>query len=254
MHLTEGRQVLIERAPDVSEQQMRVYLLGPALAVLLYQRGFLVLHSSAVALPDANGQLCAVAFLGNSGDGKSTLAATLHARGHAVIADDFIAVPPLTHNLSGAGDRVSEPIIAPGYPQLRLWPSSLEAIGEDADSLPSVHPGGEKRTRGIADGFCVGSLPLRRIYVLGVEDTIGSYALHPARGAISLTQHACCTGLLPHEEAAEHFKQCADMAQRVAVHQLHRPRDLNQLAQVAEFVEGDIAKTSAPVSDTATYS
>ncbi len=71
----EGRLVTVDPAPGIDQGTLRIFLLGPVLAALLRQRGYLVLHASAVAYSGG-----AAAFLGLSGRGKSTLAAALHAR------------------------------------------------------------------------------------------------------------------------------------------------------------------------------
>lgn len=92
-HLEAGRRVRIWPAPGVPETTLRAFLLGPVLSTLLYQRGFLVLHASSVALRDARGDWGAIGFLGNSGEGKSTMAAAMHARGHRMMSDDVLAVP-----------------------------------------------------------------------------------------------------------------------------------------------------------------
>src|SRR5262245_28440463 len=79
-----GREIIVHPLPGVEERVTRLFLLGAALGVLLYQRELVVLHASAVAL---NGS--AVAFLGESGAGKSTMAAAMHAYGYEIIADDI---------------------------------------------------------------------------------------------------------------------------------------------------------------------
>ena len=105
------------RGPRRAVDLLRLYLLGPALALLLHQRGFLVLHASAVSLDGG-----VVAFLGHSGHGKSTTAATLHARGAAIVADDVVAV-----DLGAPGG----PAALPGFPLLKLWPDAVTALGEN---------------------------------------------------------------------------------------------------------------------------
>lgn len=108
--IRDGREITIDRVPGAEERLLRLYLLGPVLAVLLHQRGQLVLHSSAVAM---NGG--AVAFLGGQGLGKSTLAAALHARGYGILVDDVLA---LEVNQRGY------PLVFPGFAQLKLWPET----------------------------------------------------------------------------------------------------------------------------------
>lgn len=101
-----SNEIVIERAPEAADGDIRSFLLGSVIGVLLHQRGMLPLHASAIAT--ARG---AVAFAGEVGCGKSTLAAALHRRGYRVLADDVCAV-----SLNGAG----QPIVTPAYPQLNL--------------------------------------------------------------------------------------------------------------------------------------
>src|SRR5687767_37791 len=75
--------ILVSPAPAVPEQNLRLYLLGSAFGALLHQRGLLPLHANAVEIDGK-----AVAFMGASGEGKSTLAAWFHDRGFNIIADD----------------------------------------------------------------------------------------------------------------------------------------------------------------------
>ena len=82
-----GQQILIDPAPGVDEGSLRLFLLGNVLGTLAFLRGFLVLHGSAVAI-DGRG----VAFLGHSGEGKSTMAAAF---------SDNIPSLPMTSWLSG---------------------------------------------------------------------------------------------------------------------------------------------------------
>src|SRR5437773_792073 len=84
--VTNGRDVVIQRAPNASDEDIRAFLLGSVFGGLLYQRGYLPLHASAIET-----HLGAVAFAGPVGLGKSTLAAVLHKRGYPVVADDLCA-------------------------------------------------------------------------------------------------------------------------------------------------------------------
>src|SRR5690348_8850051 len=71
----DGIEVVIAPEQGAPELDVRSYLMGSLFAVLCHQRELLPLHASAVATEDG-----AIAFLGSSGAGKSSLAAFL-ARG-----------------------------------------------------------------------------------------------------------------------------------------------------------------------------
>lgn len=126
----EGREVIVQPAPQSREQVLRLLLLGPILTVLLRQRGFLVLHASAVAVNGA-----AVGFLGASGSGKSTTTAAFHVHGYELVTDDVTAIT-LT---------AEAPLVVAGFPQLKLWPDAVAFFGYDPTTLPQLYPNADKR-------------------------------------------------------------------------------------------------------------
>ena len=85
--VTGGREIVVDPDADALLLDVRAYLLGAIFVVLCQQRGLLPLHASAIA-----GKSGVVAFLANSGQGKSTLAAHLAQRGFRVLADDVCLI------------------------------------------------------------------------------------------------------------------------------------------------------------------
>lgn len=103
-----------------------------ALPLWLELTGVPVLHASAVSLGDR-----AVAFIGPSGVGKSTLCAGLLRTGCHFLADDGL---PLFEDEAGGWRCASGP------PWLGLWPSALERCLDMAvEDLPRVRDSLEKR-------------------------------------------------------------------------------------------------------------
>ena len=115
--IRDGREIIVEPGPDASERNVRLYLLGSAFGAILHQRGLLPLHANAIEIEGR-----AIAFMGHSGAGKSTMAAWFHDRGFRILADDVCVV---TMN-------ESRPIAYPGIPRLRLWREALELSGREA--------------------------------------------------------------------------------------------------------------------------
>ncbi|MGQ7262215.1 hypothetical protein [Vreelandella sp. V005] len=114
------RRVKEPRASAASPSDVRVYLLGSALGVLAYQRGWLPLHINAVQAP--SGALWA--FTGPSGAGKSTLGAWLHTRlGWPQITDDVAVIKP--------EDQV--PLLHAGPRKIKLWKETMEALQIDME-------------------------------------------------------------------------------------------------------------------------
>ena len=111
----------------VEPRNVRLYLLGSAMGMLLHQRGILPLHANAVEI---NGR--AFAFMGASGAGKSTLAAWFYDRGYAVLSDDVCIV-----RFSDNGSVLT----SNGLPRLRLWREAVERTGRDPAAFPQSYSG-----------------------------------------------------------------------------------------------------------------
>ncbi len=83
------RSVRVHLAPDVQPDIAGLLVVGNVIACVLTLAGECVLHASAVEIDGS-----ALAFLGSSGMGKSSLAALLCANGARFITDDLLRLEP----------------------------------------------------------------------------------------------------------------------------------------------------------------
>lgn len=219
----DGRRIELVPTHGASSRAIRLTVLGPAMAVVLHQRGFLVLHASVVEI----GGL-ALAFLGESGSGKSTLAAALHARGHRLVADDVAAV-----RIGADG-----PEVYAGFPQFKLWPDALAALGHDVTLHRRVEPGLEKRARALNEGFADRTvLPLARFHTIEEGPVVDLTPLGAQEGFLALVRHAYGIQRLDNVSGIGHFQARADIVRRVPGYRLSRPWDLAMLATAVERIE-----------------
>ena len=215
-----GSRIIVDAPFDVPERNVRLFLLGSAFGALLHQRGLLPLHANAVEIGDR-----AIAFMGESGVGKSTLAAWFHDRGHRIVADDVCVVqfPP-----------GGSPLVAPGTQRLRLWKEALERSGRDSANFARSFDG-----RDDIEKFDVpfdearrgqGARILAAIYVLGAAAEFAIEPLAGVRAAEAVFSHTYrgrfvnAAGLQQvHWQAAVRLVQC------VPIFAIRRPRDLSLL-------------------------
>lgn len=221
-----GREIVMDPAPGVDERILRLVVLGPGLGALLYQRGWLTLHASSV---DVEGE--AIAFVGEKGEGKSTMAAAMCAKGHRLLADDITAV-----RTTGTGG----PCVYPGFPQLKLWPDAVLSLGEDPDTLPQLVPIMQKRGRCVIKAFAAEPLTLRRIYVLGGGTVPEIRALKPQEALVELIRHTYGRDLFRAVETRSHFLRCTSVINKVSVSGLRRPYTLSRLSDLVRLVEEDL--------------
>ena len=226
-----GRDITVEPLPGADEPLVRLPLLGAVLSVALHQRGLLGLHGSAVSI---DGQ--AVAFLGISGSGKSTMAAALYARGHPVLADDLVALEP--RDARGV-------MLFPSFPQLKLYPEvMISSLGDDPDRFPKLLDGIEKRARVADNGFTPDPVPIKRIYILDNAPTLSIEPIRPQERMTHLISQSYGARIFKYwlkgNFSARHFMSCAELINKVPIYWLRRPRDLTALTDVARAIEDNV--------------
>jgi hypothetical protein len=203
----------------------RHHLLDHVLPRVLDDLGHVMMHGSAIN--SANG---AIMFIGDSGQGKSSLAASFQNIGIDVLSDDCMRL------YLDADKGVSG---VPTYSSLRLWPDSAAQLAPGAEFEP-MSPDSDKRRidTGIAPPGAPS--PLAAICVLvapggsPARTTFSSVA--PAR-AVSLLL-AQCFRLDPTDRAAtaRTFERCADVVERVPIVEFTYPRDYSELPAIRDAV------------------
>ena len=219
-----GREIVIDPAPDASERNLRVFLLGSAFGALLHQRGILPLHANALVIEGR-----AIAFMGRSGAGKSTLAAWFRDRGHTVLADDVCAI-----DLQSGEARV-----LPGVPRLRLWKDALQRSGRAPGDFEPSFDGQDKFDVPAPDALPAVAAPLAALYVL--EEGVGGASIEPlgrseaTEALIAHTYRGRCIPLIG--ASARHFAACLELGRQVPVHRVRRAKDFAAFARTAQALE-----------------
>lgn len=223
----------------VEDELARLPVLGPALGTILHQRGRIVLHASAVSIDGG-----VVAFIGHKGYGKSTTAAALHARGHALVTDDLLPVELLEEQ----GPRTW-----PGYGRMSVWPESAKAVGSDPARLQSLHQRVRKKALPATNRIDPQkAVPLRAIYVLGRGDRPACKGLAAREAFVAILRHSYCSSQLAESDAAalpSLFQQFTQLVEAVPIRRLERTDDLKVLPALARLIEHDV-KSTPPRSST----
>lgn len=184
-----------------SEPEATWVLLGPVLILALALQGCWCLHAGAVIRSGSG-----ILFLGESGRGKSTLAARLTEACPQLtrLADDVLPVA-MHDKLRGL----------PPFPQFKLM---------DSQQYTGFAPVG-----------------IDRIYVLrtGSVDKPATRALTASPAALALVQHTLGAGLFPENIMSKHLKFCSQVAQKERLFELGYPHTQASLATVQDIVDRD---------------
>jgi hypothetical protein len=223
----EGTEIWTTWPANLTLEDAATYLLGPVLGLLLRLRGVTCLHASAVAFGEN-----AVAFVGSEGAGKSTTAAALAQRGHAILSDDVVTLA------EGNGSF----FIHPAYPYLCLWPESVESLYGSAEALPQFSANYEKRCLSLGKQelrFAEQALPLAAIYILG--ERRGDPAplveeLSPQKAFLALVANTFATNTLDSGMRAKEFEILARVAPSVPIRLLCAHHDVGRLADLCDLL------------------
>ncbi len=225
-----GCEILVDVPPGIDFSLVRPHILGSGMAFVLRQRGFLVLHASCVAKGDE-----AIAFLGGSGWGKSTLASAFHQHGYRLITDDVMAIQMDT----------SIPQVWPSFPEVKLLPDAADIL-QVSDRTSLLQPLGYKQTQRLDAQFTTQPVSLKQFYVLRLGEQHQIEPMPRTQSFVELIQHSRAIKTLRDPSVrVQHFHQCSELVKVVPMGYLKRPRSLEQLSQVIQRVEDHLGYLSS---------
>lgn len=222
-----GREIVV--APDAGHDPglLRLFLIGSAMGMLLHQRGLVVLHGAAVLQPRGLS-----VFVGDSGAGKSTLAAHLGAAGHAVLADDTLA-------LHARADGRFE--AWPGSRVFKLWQDALDGLGTAAEGLNRVASRETKFFFDNARPAPDAPAPLAEIILLdraGPDTTAPRMTpLSPIEALGTITAHLYRPEYVAMlDRRPDSFRDAAHLSGQIPAWRLSRPWDLAAMPAVLDLL------------------
>ena len=223
--MDDGASITMEA--EAGEADALVFLMGPAFAVLLYQRGHMVLHASAVCIGGN-----AVLFCGPSGAGKSTLAAALSLENHAHVVDDVCCI---------TFDAKGKPFVASDGGMHKLWADAVATLGKSDATYLKVRPQLEKFYVEPAHRLGDEALPVAAVYVLREQRpplVSGICQVGLADAALLLRRNAYRSWLVEKMNLDGRFFEATVNLQRHAdVFYLTRPHDLAMMPQVTSWID-----------------
>lgn len=218
-----GRDIAIMPLADgVSDDSLHHLLVDQIWPRIIAHEGRLVLHAAGVA-----SRYGALLIAGPSGRGKSTLSASLHRRGLALLGDDAIVVS--THDSEARARAV--------YPSMRLFPDSIERLFDQAPAQSRVAHYTAKRnvdlTAAATDSEA--ALPVSAVFFLEAEGPVVDVApLSPSATCVRLIEHSFWLDPLDQARTIAKMHAASAIARSTRGFALTFPRDFTRLDEVHE--------------------
>lgn len=228
---SDGSEIAGRQLSQGVPEGFHTYLLGQALSFALIRHGLDPLHATVVTVGGRG-----AAFLGESGYGKSSLAAAFLAAGHRLLTDDLLVLT----------DGQPELAAHPGPPRLKLYPSSARRL------LPGVR--GRRMMRSTpkllfplgSAQVAGGPATLRAMYILvpprpdGPPTRVAIRRLSGRQACLAMIRNTFNSSVLTPDRLARQFALSVRLATSVPVKAITYPRSFRVLPTVRDAILEDM--------------
>lgn len=219
-----GETVVAHPAIGTDEATVEHLYVNQLVPLALSRQGKPTFHASVVTVSGG-----AVAFLGKTGMGKSTLAASFALRDAAFLTDDALIID------ESDGIRA-----LPSHASVRLWEDSVEAMicGDVAQSDAISYSTKARLLAGEALTHSEDPVPLIAAFVLRLQEA-KSVTIEPLNGSerhMAWIENSFLLDIQDNELLVQHFDWTHRIADRVPTFWLDYPRDYGMLDDVRDAV------------------
>jgi hypothetical protein len=230
----DGRRITYNPLPQASSVAFETYLLGQVLSYSLLKLGYEVLHATAVIV---DGE--ALGFLGDSGYGKSSLAAAFLQAGYRVLSDDLLVLVETPEGI----------LVPPGLPRIKLFPDTAERFLPFCTGGGAMNPLTEKRVIPIPKAHSRRAPALLRVlYKLPYPSArrpnskVRISQLAEKTAFTELLASTFNSRMLETPRLRRQFETIAGLLTMVPVRHLSYPRGLDHLPQVRDAILADFRR------------
>lgn len=221
-----------------AQEAFENYLFTHAMSFALLKQGVESLHATTVFIDQQ-----AVAFVGDCGMGKSTLAAAFLRAGARLVTDDLLAL----FSLEGSLSSYSGFYACPGPARLKLFPDTAQALLGPLPTITPMHPDTSKVILPLAPAqHCANPVPISVIYLIeeppisAAENDPIIEPLRPPEALLSILGSTFNAMVTDELRLAGQFQFASRLARSLPVRRLRYARTLSQLPSVVSAVRQDL--------------
>jgi hypothetical protein len=218
----DGSRIDVYAEPANGVEPVYTYLISQVISVALLEQKVESLHASAVAIGGK-----AIALIGESGFGKSTLTAALVQAGAELVTDDLLV---LREHADGY-------LAAPGAFRIKLEPATAVQLGIEWSGVPMADGSGKLVYFLDPAECCSSDIPLERI--LFIQPHASRASLEPVALADATRELLAATFNPLHTEASrlQRLLRNAELLARGSrTERLYVPRDLPNIDAVVNLI------------------
>lgn len=223
-----GRVITIEPTShsDGNLELIRSIAQSELIAAALRQRGLLVLHASCVANESG-----AIAFVGFSGWGKSTLAIRFLREGYRLLSDDVLPICT----------RKCPPLAYPSHPFVKAKEDTLAKSNKNREKWPKDRFSGKSEVPFIEE-FSNQKRKMKKAYIIEEEfrEENEVCAMKKTEQIFEIMKHTWANSLISSpKHKKEHLKMSKKLSKKVDLKVLRRKKSMEDMSSVLEVVKKD---------------
>lgn len=221
----DGTEVVAHPAEGTNEATIEHLYINQVVPLALSRQGRPSFHASVVTVADG-----AVAFLGKTGMGKSTLAASFALNEAAFLTDDSLLIE----------EQNDQCVALPSHASLRLWEDSVDALVSDAAAMAAAISYSDKARLLAGDALTYNEKPVRLLaaYAL-VDEEPGEISITPLSGSdlhMAWIENSFLLDIEDRDLLARHFDWTHRIASQVPTFALDYVRDYGMLADIRKAI------------------
>ena len=222
----DGKEVVAYPASEDDDATVEHLYINQMVPLALSRQGRPTFHASVVTVPGG-----VVAFLGQSGMGKSTLAASFALNGSSFLSDDALLVEETETGCE----------VQPSHPSIRLWEDSVDQLLDETSSTSIPISYSEKARLLAGDALTYNAEPQRLLaaYVLESNDA-AKVAIRTLTGLdrhMAWVQNSFLLDIEDPDLLKQHFDWTHRISSAVPTFALDYPRDYGILPDVRNAVQ-----------------
>ncbi|MEG6613424.1 hypothetical protein V6C42_11260 [Pseudoclostridium thermosuccinogenes] len=229
-YVADGSRIIVEPETWDDMDELKTFLLGSCLGMLMYQRDIVAMHGSGVMV-DGQG----IIITGHTGAGKSTLTSALRKEGCKFLADDISA---LTMDDDGSI------LMHPACPQAKLCRDAMVRMGYNPDEYKKTDNFRDKYIIPLKKHFLGNPVPLDGIFEIKtgdgdrteVREVKGIEKIRLVLRNIYRIEIIRYLGLKP-----SYFQKCLVLASRVPMYSITRPKSCFTVDEQARLIRSTLA-------------
>jgi hypothetical protein len=224
-YVAQGNTIVVEPEELCNKKDVKTFLLGSSLGMMLIQRSIVAIHGGTVIVNKKG-----IIITGQSGAGKSTLISSFVKSGYEFLADDVSAI----------GETMDKNfIIHPSYPQQKLCRDAIERMGFNLTMYSKIDDQRDKYAIPLRKSILQMPVSLSSIFEINIGATdkvevcevFGAEKIKIFLRNIYRMEFYELTGV-----ELKYFNQCLNIVKKVRIYRVTRPKDSFSVKEQMELI------------------